>query len=391
MGYTEKTLNGRYKGTYRAPNGRERSKTFDRKLDADRWWQKGESDKSRGDWADPRLARLPYGEWAAKWLGTIVHLKPKTVTGYEGLLRTQILPAFETTSLGRIDTLAVKAWVASMLAAGLSPSRIRQAYRVFSSTMKAAVEAGYLVKSPCVGIKLPRLPKTHVRFLEATQVETLVAATADSHRTLVYLLAYGGLRWGEACALRRRHCELLRSRLRIAESLAEVTSATHQTCVRDGKLCGGGLHFGPTKTHAQRFVTLPGFLRDMLAAHLAGRPDDPDALVFVDADGGPLRHSPFWYHVWDPARAALPGELVELKIHELRHTCAALLIARGAHAKAIQEHLGHSSITVTMDLYGHLFPDDKDRLAVALEDTWRAARENPAASVRPAEVVELAG
>jgi integrase len=391
MGYTEKMTNGRYKGTYRAPNGRERSKTFDRKLDADRWWQKGEADKARGDWADPRLARLAYEEWAEKWLGTIVHLKPKTVASYEGLLRTQILPAFGSVPLGRIDTLAVKAWVAAMLAAGLSPSRIRQAYRVFSATTKAAVEAGYLVKTPCVGVKLPRLPKTHVRFLEAAQVETLVAATDAPYRTLVYLLAYGGLRWGEACALRRRHCELLRSRLRIAESLAEVAGDTHQTCVRDGKLCGDGLHVGPTKTHAQRFVALPAFLVEMLASHLAGRPDDPDALVFVDAAGGPLRHSPFWYRVWDPARAALPGELAELKIHELRHTCAALLVARGAHAKAIQEHLGHSTITVTMDLYGHLFPDEKDRLAAALDDTWRVARENPAASSRPAEVVELAG
>jgi integrase len=376
MGYTEKTPNGRYKGTYRAPNGRERSKTFDRKIDAARWWRNGETDKARGDWADPRLARLPYGEWAEKWLGTIVHLKPKTVAGYEGLLRTQILPTFETVPLGRIDTLAVKAWVAAMLAAGLSPSRVRQAYRVLSATLRAAVEAGFLVKSPCVGVKLPRLPKTHVRFLEAAQVETLAAATAEPYRPLVYLLAYGGLRWGEAAALRRRHCELLRSRLRIADSLAEVK---------------GEIHFGATKTHAQRFVTLPGFLRDMLAEHLAGRPDGPDVLVFADTAGGPLRHSPFWYHVWDPARAALPGELAELKIHELRHTCAALLIARGAHAKAIQEHLGHSSITVTMDLYGHLFPDEKDRLAAALEDTWRAARENPAASVRPGEVVELTG
>lgn len=374
MGYSEKMASGRWKGTYRAPNGRERSRTFDRKLDADRFWQGAETDKARGEWADPRLARTTYRVWAEQWMATTVHLKPKTTAGYEGLLRTQILPTFGDNHLGRIDPLEVKAWIADKVAAGQSPSRIRQAYRVFSATMKAAVEAGYLVKTPCVGVKLPRLPKTHVRFLEGAQVETLVAATDEHYRTLIYLLAYGGLRWGEAVALRRRHCELLRSRLRVVDSLAEVK---------------GELHFGPTKTHAQRFVTVPGFLRDRLAEHLAARPADPDALVFVDTKGGPVRHTPFWYRTWAPARAALPGELAQLKVHELRHTCAALLIAKGAHVKAIQEHLGHSTITVTMDLYGHLFPDEKDRLAAALEDTWRAARENPAVSSRPADVVAL--
>src|SRR5207302_1238850 len=135
-------------------------------------------------------------------------------------------------------------------------------------------------------------------------------------------------------------CEILRSRLRVADSLAEV---------------GGDLYFGTTKTHRQRIVMLPAFLRDLLAEHLTGVPVDPDALVFTLAEGGPLRQSPFWYRVWNPARSGAGFD--GLKVHEMRHTCAALLIAKGAHAKAIQEHLGHSTIAVTMDLYGHLFPD----------------------------------
>jgi len=82
----------------------------------------------------------------------------------------------------------------------------------------------------------------------------------------------------------------------------------------------------------------------------------------------------------------------DLRIHDLRHTCAALLIAQGAHPKAIQAQLGHSSIQVTLDLYGHLFPDDMDRLASQLDAAHEAASGQNAASVRPAaaaEVVEL--
>jgi hypothetical protein len=96
--------------------------------------------------------------------------------------------------------------------------------------------------------------------------------------------------------------------------------------------------------------------------------------------------------VWQPAVRAL-GLPSNLRIHDLRHTCAALLIAQGAHPKAIQAQLGHSSIQVTLDLYGHLFPDDLDRLATQLDAAHEAVSGQIAASVRPgggAEVIELA-
>jgi integrase len=116
------------------------------------------------------------------------------------------------------------------------------------------------------------------------------------------------------------------------------------------------LHFGPTKTHQARTVTLPRFLRTMLNRHLQGVPADPGALVFTAPGGGPLRLTNFRRRVWVPAlRAAKLSERV--RIHDLRHKCASLLIAQGEHPKAIQEQLGHSSIQVTIDRYGHLFPD----------------------------------
>ena len=77
--------------------------------------------------------------------------------------------------------------------------------------------------------------------------------------------------------------------------------------------------------------------------------------------------------MWWPAleSAGIPRSV---RIHDLRHTCASMLIARGAHAKAIQQHLGHSSITVTFDVYGHLLPDEQDRIAAALDQTYDAAQ-----------------
>jgi integrase len=109
----------------------------------------------------------------------------------------------------------------------------------------------------------------------------------------------------------------------------------------------------------------------MLAAHLTGVERERESLVFKGPQGGPLRHSNFRGRVWLPAveAASLPEDL---RIHDLRHTCAALLVAQGAHPKAIQAHLGHSSIQVTLDLYGHIFPDEMDRLAERLDAAYAA-------------------
>ncbi len=176
-------------------------------------------------------------------------------------------------------------------------------------------------------------------------------------------------------ALRRKRCRLLRSRIEVAESLSEAY---------------GRLEFGPTKTYRSRPVVLPAFLRDLLAEHLARHvAEDPDALVFTSPQGQPLRNTNFRRQVWyrAVAESGLPGGL---RIHDLRHTCASLLISQGAHPKAVQVHLGHSSISVTMDRYGHLFPSDIEALAVALDDARSRVLEHQRVADRESTVVELA-
>lgn len=125
-----------------------------------------------------------------------------------------------------------------------------------------------------------------MHYLSAEQVEALSAAAAPPGDLLVLVLAYGGLRWGEAAALTRRRCKLLRSRLLVVESVSEVA---------------GGRHVGPTKTHQQRAVALPAFLRDALAAHLAAHPGGVDDSVFTAPSGSPLRYANFMRDVWRPA------------------------------------------------------------------------------------------
>jgi|AMFO01.1.fsa_nt_gi Site-specific recombinase XerD len=361
---------------YRDPSGRERARSFLRKADASRFAVTVEADRIRGEWTDPRLSKTTVAEWSQRWLRTKAHLKPKTLAGYESNLRAHVLPVFGSDQLRHVDRMAVEEWVADLQASGLGPSGVRQARQVLNSMMTLAVEAGYLVVNPVAGVKVARQPDPEMLFLSAGEVERLAAATRKPYGTLMHLLAYGGLRWGEAVAVRRRRCDLLRSRIEVAESLSEAR---------------GKLHFGATKTYRRRVVIIPAFLTELLAEHLAREvDDDPDALVFTSPLGKPLRNSNFRRQVWyrAVADAGLPEEL---RIHDLRHTCAALLIAEGAHPKAVQAHLGHSSISVTMDRYGHLFPSDMEALAAALDEVRREALANQMRTNCGPDVVELNG
>jgi integrase len=154
---------------------------------------------------------------------------------------------------------------------------------------------------------------------------------------------------------------------------------------------GGKLEFKSTKTNRERTIKLPQFLKQLLTDHMARLPGGTGALVFPAPEGGPTRHGLFVRRVFRPTvvgdpdnedeskrRApALPTHLHRLRWHDLRHTCASLLIATGAHPKAIQERLGHASITTTLDRYGHLMPGLADALADALDITHDEAAKPP--------------
>jgi len=231
----------------------------------------------------------------------------------------------------------------------------------------------------------------------------LATTISSPYGALINTLAYGGLRWGEVAALRRGRCELLRSRLHVVESLSETSE---------------GLLFGPTKTYQRRTVVIPGFLRDLLAEHLVTEvePED-DALVFSSPGAEPLRRGNFSRRLRRPAleaaglvlrphddadlfvMPALVGRALQMGgdrgfgvgiiLTGLRHTCAALLVAEGAHPKAVQVHLGHSSIQVTMDRYGHLFPSDAEDLADRLDATHRQALTDTKGAASRSEVLQL--
>lgn len=351
---------GSFRVRYRDSEGRNRSRTFDTITKAKNFQATVRADKARGEFLDPSRGKLPLREAAEQWVATRTHLKPKTLSGYRYILDSKIIPALGNRAVGSIRRSTVERFVADLQAEGTAAGTVRNIYRVLKMVMESAVGDERIKSNPCVGVKLPTSEPREMHFLNGEQVAALAAAAEPPYDVLFYFAAYSGMRFGEIAALRRKRLDLMKGTVQIVESMSEVR---------------GKLHFGKPKSKAsRRTIRIPRFLCDMLTEHLADREYDPDDLVFRAPKGGPLRHTDFYRRQFrDAADAALP-ELEGFRFHDLRHTCAALLIHRKAGPKAIQHHLGHSTIAVTFDRYGHLFPDELDRLANELDATYREAQ-----------------
>lgn len=351
--------------------------TFRTKREADDWLATQNAAVLRGDHLDPRLASRPFREVAAEWeLTSWEHLGEVTRDGYRGVLRVHLLPRWGGQPVGAITHVAVQRYVAELGRTGLSPGTVRKIYAVFRTALTTGIRLGLIRVNPCAGIKLPRAPREEMLFCEAAEVEALAAAITPPYGALILAAAYTGCRVGELTALTRADFDPLRGVLQVRRALKDVN---------------GHVSFGPTKTHARRAVALPAFLTAALCEHLAvpgPNGSGPEALIFPSTEGGPLRHSNFYRRHYKPAvRAALPPAKHGLRFHDLRHTCAALLIAAGAHPKAIQDRLGHSSIQMTLDRYGHLMPNAHAALAALLDATRAEAATTDSAS----NVTMLAG
>lgn len=368
MASVEKRVrNGRvaWLARWRDPSGRQRKRTFQRKVDAERHLVSVESSMLGGTYMDAALSRVTVGEWSAQWLAGQVQLKPSTLGRYEGLLRVQVLPTWQRVPLSSVTHANVVAWVAALSSSGLAGSTVRQAHRVLSRVLALAVRDGRLPRNPADGVPLPRAGRSERRFLSHEQVAALAEA-AGRGGVVIKVLAYCGLRYGEMAALKVRRVDLARRRLTIAESVTEV---------------GGRAVFGTPKTHQVRSVPVPRFLVEDLAASTAGR--DPGDLVFTSPEGGLLRLTNFRRRVFDPAAEAVG--LAGLTPHELRHTAASLAVSAGANVKAVQRLLGHASAAMTLDVYSGLFEDDLDAVAERLHAAAAVPRVCPRADEQPSE------
>jgi integrase len=358
-----------YKAYWRDPDSRVRSKTFKRRRDADAFCREIEHEKDVGTYRDPSLGKVTLGDFWEHFIRTAGPASPSTRSLYEMQARVHLLPRLGGHRLQSISKPTVRSFLADLQEAGVRPPTVNAVYRLLRRVLNVAMDEGRIAVNPASRIdSLPRLKREEMRFLDHAQVRALSEEVPGRYKALILLLAYGGLRIGEAAALRVKNVDFLRSRVHIVEASKEV----------DGQVI-----VGETKTGRSRTVVLPTFLREELLDHLAsfGQPSDPDSLVFKGPQGGPLRQHGFRSRVFVPAAKRL--DLDRVRVHDLRHTAVALAIEAGWHPRKIQEMLGHSSIQVTMDRYGHLFDTLHEGDADRLDELYRMS------SARTGSVVTL--
>lgn len=301
---------------------------------------------------------------------------PKTLTKYRNCFKLYIEPRWGNTPIGSVRYADVSDWILSLKAsssgAPASAYLQRETAGIFRSLMDHAVRLEYLPKNPALDAvgnadyrPAPVTQKEHV-YLTMLQLRSLAKHCAG-YESLILTAGLGGLRFGEVTALRVSDLEL-----------GDKPMISVNKAYTDDR---GTLHLKETKTGEVRNVPLPRIVADMLARELEGR--DSSARVWSAPRGDVIRHGSFT-KAGSRFAKAIAGATAEAKargdkfpaltFHDLRHTAVSLAIKAGANVKVVQRIAGHSSATLTLDTYAHLFDDDLHdsaaRLNVELGKVW---------------------
>lgn len=320
------------------------------------------ADQLRGDALVPRGGRLTLGEWLDVWQPAWeAGLKPSSAVSEPARIRNHIRPGLGRHQLDDITPTVVQAFV-SRLSLKLAPKTVRNVHGLLHKIMEAAIHARLIRANPAAHTILPRRIRREMRFLTEPEIGRLLANTPEHWRPLVLLLVTTGLRWGEAVGLRVGDVDVLGGRLTVLQALHELAGSASIVFTE------------PKSEMSRRTVTFDKKTAGALAGLVHGPRCD---LVFTTPTGKPVRIRNFrrstrkhadgsprlmGWSKWTDA-AGLAG----LRIHDLRHTHAAMLISANVPLTGVQRRLGHSSIAVTSDLYGHLLPAVDEGILAAIE------------------------
>ena len=374
-----------WRARYLKPDGTYGSKPgFRTKTAALKWGRDQEAAIRAGTWIDPDAGGITLDEYFALWLPA-QDLSDSTDTQRESLYRNHLSPRWGDTPIADIDPLDVQAFVKE-LRAKRKKSTVDNVMRIFRMMMADAVYARRITFSPVMPAR--RRGKKVVddkRVGIATTVPALQAIRGrlpGPEALLVLVIAFTGMRWGEAAGMRRKYLMLMPA------SDDGPASGWYEIDKDDGALHEdkhGKLSFGPPKNRKGRTIELPPFLVELLLAYLETVPAKRE-LLFVDSEGSAHRRSNFSRYRWRPAcdgwperkatrnhpgRKEAPPIVATLRIHDLRHTHKTWLMEDRIPAVAIDERLGHA--TPGMDgIYGHATPAMRAEILVALQRRWEA-------------------
>jgi integrase len=306
---------------------------------------------------DPDSMRV--GAYLDSWLNDSVrgHARPSTFYRHEAIVRLHIKPALGRVKLTVLNPAHVQALYRAKLDEGLSPTTVHRIHEVLHAALKQAARWDLAPRNVCEAVSVPRRRRPDIRPLNPVQARAfLKAAEGDRYEAFFVLALTAGLRLGE-----------LRGLCWDAVDLKSGLLQVRPTLVRAGK----ELVFGEPKTTRGCVVALTPRAVEGLKAHRSRQQAaglyDADGLVFRSPRAGkPVDHRHLTYRYFRPIleRAGLP----RIRLHDLRHSCATLLLAGNVNPKIVQELLGHANIAMTLDTYSHILPGMMAPAVDAMED-----------------------
>lgn len=360
----------RYRVRWVDPGGSERSRSFARKTDADRFRSSTEADLDRDEYVDPRARKITLRQFAESWLAAQTFGESsREVT--ERRLRLHILPQLGDKLLRQITPSVIQAWVRGQDAA---PSSVAVRLTLLSSILNAAVDDGLIAKNQARArsVKAPRAGQARIEPWPAERVAAVCEALPGRFQAMADCGAGLGLRQGEVLGLAAGDIDFLRRAVHVRRQVKIVS----------GRRC-----FGPPKGGKERDVPLPDEVGLRLSAHIAafppaeatlpwqapgGRPVTAE-LVFTSAEGRPIERNDWNRRQWKPAlKAAGVPAAPENGFHALRHHYASSLLHNGVDIKALAEALGHHDPGFTLRVYAHLMPAAADRIRQAVDGAYRS-------------------
>lgn len=342
---TVKNGSKRYDCVWRA-GGRQHWKTFTKRKPAEEFLATVVKEVHEGTFVhvNPEL----FGKVLDRWLSHSLEVrlktglvKPSTAKSYKSMVKTSLRPAFADYRSDRLTAAVVGDWVkarADEIAAGkLAPKSFNNLVNLLHVIVAWAKEPAqrYLAHDPLAQVRrLPR-PRVEVEFLEPGDITTLLKAAEAPDDTMLYLAVYSGLRRGELFGLKWGDIDEQENRLHVRRSIyqGDVTR--------------------PKTQNSERVVDVPGRIVEILQRYRDAFPALEGDYVFRTAGGAPLDPDNWFKRSFVPLvkRAGLRP----IGLHALRHTYASLLINGGESIKYVSAQLGHASIQITADTYGHLF------------------------------------
>ena len=274
--------------------------------------------------------------------------KPSALRSYEEALRTKALPELGNLRLSAVDRVAVQDFVDRLVARGLAPSTVRNSVLPLRAIFRRAVSRSEVIQNPTLGLSLPAVRGSRDRVARPEEARVLIVAVPDGDRALWATALYAGLRRGELQALRWADVDLDAGLIRVERSWDPKAGPIE-----------------PKSRAGTRRVPLVKPLRIELAAHRLRQGGGGEEGLVLGRGERPFAPGAATRR----AREAWSKEGLEaIGLHECRHTYASFMIAAGVNAKALSTYMGHSSITITLDRYGHLMPGSEAEAAGLLED-----------------------